>query len=99
MIELEIIDKNNFNYVLKSNNEEIYNFILEFHDIEKLPEIGDKLYFSEELLNKNYEGYSNFYVFGDLKNEYGRENILLSDIDVIKITINNKEVFLKRLYG
>lgn len=54
---------------------------------------------SEELLNPKYEGFSNIYTFGSLESKYGKENISITDIDVIKVAINKLEIYLKRLYG
>ena len=52
-----------------------------------------------ELLNPNYEGYSPNYTFGNLDNKYGRANLPLDDIDVIRVVQEDKEIYLKRLYG
>ena len=54
---------------------------------------------SEELLKKNYEGYNTNYTFGGLDSIYGKKDIELTDIDVIKLVIDKKEIYLKRLYG
>ena len=52
-----------------------------------------------ELLNPNYEGYSSNYTFGNLDNKYGRANLPLDDIDIIRVVQEDKEIYLKRLYG
>lgn len=54
---------------------------------------------SSELLNPRYEGFSTNYVFGTLEDTYGKKDIDLTDIDIIKVVINNLEIYLKRLYG
>lgn len=54
---------------------------------------------NKELLNSKYEGYSTIYTFGDLKSKYGKTNISLDDIDVIKVILDKTEIYLKRLYG
>ena len=99
MLRLEIINKENYIYCLQDENGNKYTFNLEFLDIEKIPDMGDYIWFSSELLNSEYEGYSTMYVFGSLENKYGKENISLDDIDVIKLELNSDEIFLKRLYG
>ena len=51
------------------------------------------------LLNKQYDGYSTSYTFGSLESKYGKENISMDDVDVIKVVISGMEIYLKRLYG
>ena len=99
MVELEIINKINFKYNLKDENEKKYELNLEFFDIEEIPKIGDKIYISAELLNPKYAGYSTSYTFGNLKSKYGKKDVKLTDIDVMKIVTNKMEIYLKRLYG
>ena len=62
-----------------------------------LIDIGNYIFFSKELLYPKYEGYSTSYVFGDLNNNYGKNNIELIDVDVIKVMTNDKYIYLKRL--
>ena len=99
MIKLEIVDKNNYEYTLKDERDNNYILNLDFFDIEEKPKNGDYIYINTELLNSKYEGFSTSYTFGSLENKYGRENILIDDIDVIKVVIDNMEIYLKRLYG
>lgn len=99
MEELKIIGINYYDYELINNIGQIYNLKLEFFDIEKKPQVGNIIYMNKELLNEKYEGYSIDYTFGDMKSEYGKSNISLNDIDVIKIIIDDFEIYLKRLYG
>lgn len=99
MKKLEIENKKNYEYILKDEYGNTYNFNFEFWDIENNPQIGDYIYMNEELLNPKYEGFSTFYTFGNLENKYGKDNILKDDIDVIKIVTDGLEIYLKRLYG
>jgi len=99
MIRLEIIKKENYLYSLKSEEGKEYNFILEFWDLEKELKAGDYININEELLNQKYEGYSSMYAFGSLESKYGKSNISMDDIDVIKVEAEELEVYLKRLYG
>ena len=48
---------------------------------------------NEELLKKNYEGYNTNYTFGGLDSIYGKKDIELTDIDVIKLVIDKKEIY------
>jgi hypothetical protein len=63
------------------------------------PKVEDVIYINKELLNPKYDGYSTSYTFGNLNSEYGKKDIAMDDIDVIKYVCNDKEIFLKRLYG
>ena len=98
MVKLKILDKNNYEYKLEDEKGKLYKINLEFLDVNN-PLIGNYIYINEELLNPRYDGYSTSYTFGSLENKYGKENIQMEDIDVIKVTLNNKEIYLKRLYG
>lgn len=99
MIKLELIDKKDYIHKFKDNNDKLYTLNLEFLDIEKEIEVGDYISFSAELLNPRYAGYSTNYTFGSLESKYGKDKIKLNDIDVIKIQTEDKEIYLKRLYG
>lgn len=99
MVKLEIKGKENSLYVLENNNHQNYNMLLKFWDIEESPNVGDIIYINELLLDTNYEGYSNFYTFGGLHNQYGKKDISLDDEDVIMLIMEKKKIYLKRLYG
>ena len=99
MIKLKIMNKSKYIYNLKDENDNNYEFNMDFLDMEEKPEIGDYLYMSDELLNPKYDGYSTSYTFGNLENIYGKENIKIDDVDVIKIKTYKSEIYLKRLYG
>lgn len=100
MLKLKIIDKNKYVYnLLDEKSERKYEMNLEFLNIENQPEIGNYIYMKKELLNPKYEGYSTSYTFGELESKYGKENIIIEDIDVIKLIEDEKEIYLKRLYG
>ena len=98
MIKLEIINKDDYIYNLKDEKDNKYDLNLEFLDIAESPKVGDYIYISAQLLNPRYAGYSTSYTFGGLDNKYGREHLSPKDIDVIKVEIDKKEIFLKRLY-
>lgn len=99
MIRLEVVDKKDYIYKFKDNKDNIYTLNLEILDLEKEIKVGDYVSFSAELLNPRYVGYSTNYTFGSLENKYGRDKIKLNDIDIIKIETEDKEIYLKRLYG
>ena len=99
MKKMEIVDKRNYVYTFEDEEGKPYNINLDFLDIEKKPEIGEYIFFNEELLNPRYDGYSTSYTFGSLDSKYGKNNISLDDVDVIKFVMEEKEIYLKRLYG
>lgn len=100
MQRLEIINiENKYLYYLKNERGNKYTLGIEFFDIEEKPKVGDCIYMSKELLDTKYDGYSNNYTFGSLESEYGKKNISIGDIDVIKLKIGHNEIYLKRLYG
>lgn len=99
MVKLKINRESEYMYILTNEQGKAYVFNLEFRDIEKQPQTGDYIFMNEMLLDKTYEGYSSMYTFGSLDSVYGRKNLPLEDIDVIKIVIEDVEIYLKRLYG
>lgn len=100
MEKLQIIRVNNYEYELIDEREKEYKINIEFLDIEEKPTEGDYIYMSEELLNPKYEEYSTNYTFGDLESKYGKSNLSITDVDVIRIIERGeKEIVLKRLYG
>jgi len=99
MIKLKITNKDNYIYNLKDEKENDYILNLEFFNINENIKDGDYIHISAELLNPRYAGYSTSYTFGNLNNKYGKDNFESIDIDVIKIEKNEKEIYLKRIYG
>ncbi len=99
MVKLEILNIDGYKYNLKDEDDKNYIINLEFLDVEEKPKIGEYIYMNKELLNSGYEGYSTSYIFGSLENKYGKENISIDDIDVIKLVLGKEEIYLKRLYG
>lgn len=99
MVRLKVESKNEGNYELKDNNGNVYNINFEFFGIEKEPEKNDYISISAELLNQNYKEYSTYLSFGDMENISGREVSKLNDTEILKIEIEDKEIYLKRLYG
>lgn len=99
MTKLKIVDKKKYEYNLEDENNNKYNLVLDFFDIKDKPKIGDYIYMRKDLLNPKYDGYSTSYVFGNLENKYGKENISIDDIDIIKVVMDDLEIYFKRLYG
>lgn len=99
MVKLKIVNTDNYVYDLKNSEDKTYQIDLGFWDIKKKPQVGDYIYMHSELLNPRYAGYSTSYTFGNLENQYGKKDVSFGDIDVITVVIDNKEIYLKRLYG
>lgn len=99
MVTLEIINNKDYLYYLRDEYGNMYTLNLEFLDITLQPKTGNILCINKELLNPKYEGYSTNYTFGALENKYGKTNISINDIDIIKILIGDQELILKRIYG
>ena len=86
-------------YKLIDNKGLEYELNIEFIGLSYELKESDMVEISMELLNPYSNYYSSFYTFGKLNDICGRDNIKLNDIDVIKLIIDNKEIYLKRLYG
>lgn len=93
MIKLKIVKIDNFKYYLSSENNKEYELKIEFHDIDK-PKVNDYIFMDEDLLSINY-----LLAFGSIDSSYGHTIKSSHDKDVIVIISDNKEIFLKRLYG
>ena len=99
MEKLRIEKIENNNYVLVNKSGEKFEFNLTFYDLEENLSKGDFLYFNKELLNPEYKEYSKTYFFGPLDEVSGREIKSKDDIDLIKIKLGDKTIYLKRFFG
>ena len=101
MVRLKIIEKNENQYKLINDDGEVCDLTIQFFDIsnEEIPQVNDYINISAELLNPRYISYTTSFVFGGLDNICGKSNLSLNDIDVIEIEKEDKEIYLKRLYG
>jgi len=100
MIKLQIVSINNYEYELRDNKNNTYKLSIEFYDLNQSPRINDHIFMSKELLDKNYVEYDNFYRFGKINSEYGRElNPNQDNIDVIGIKVGEEIIYLQRYYG
>lgn len=99
MVRLKVEGRQENDYMLKDGKGNGYNINFEFFDIEKKPEANDYINISAELLNPMYKEYTTYLSFGGMENICGRSGEKLSDVDIIKIEMEDKEIYLKRLYG
>ena len=99
MIKLVIKGIDNTIYKLIDNKGFEYQLNLEFIGLDRKLKINDIIEISMELLNTKSSSYNAFYTFGLLDDITGRDNVSMNDLDVIKLIINDEEIYLKRLYG
>ena len=99
MKKLIIKNIDNTIYKLVDDKGLEYELNLEFIGLDKELKINDIIEISMELLNSKSSSYSAFYTFGLLDDVTGRSDVSITDNDVIKIITDNKEIYMKRLYG
>ena len=90
MRKLQILKINNYDYLLKSEDNRKYNLNLQFYYLGNELKEKDCLYVSEKILDEN-----NFYSFGPINSA----DINIDEDDIIKIILDNKEIYLQRYYG
>lgn len=104
MKKFKIIEINDSEYSLKDVDNKSYKIYLQFFDLEKLPQVGEYIYFSENLLDSVANEGVRFFSFGEMSAIYGKD-IKNGDIDesfeelCVIIRENNKKIYLKRFYG
>lgn len=101
MVTLVVYKKGKFGQLglkeVKTGKE--YQFVFEFQSKYK-PQIGDKICMHENLLNPKSTSYSGFYSFGEIDSVYGRNlKTLEAEEKLGVITIDNKQLGFKRIYG
>lgn len=96
MIKLKIKEINNSFYILEDTNNNIYEMTIYFYDINDKVEINNYLYIHQKLLSKINH---NVVSFGILDSIYGRKIENVDDEDLVILSINNKNIYLKRYYG
>lgn len=96
MIKLKIKEINNSFYVLEDTNNNLYEMTIYFYDINDKVEINNYLYIHQKLLSKINH---NVVSFGIINSIYGRKIEDIDDEDLVILSINNKNIYLKRYYG
>ena len=96
MIRLKIKEINNNLYILEDINNNTYELIIYFYDINEQVKVNDYLYMQEKLLRKiNHSIIS----LGVLDSMYGNVIEDITDEDLVILITNNKKIYLKRYYG
>jgi len=93
LIELRVLNIDNYNYTLVDKSDNKYNINIEFYDIDKCLNIGDYIYMNNELLNEKVLS------FGSVKGDYGKELLDTNRDEIIIIRMENELIYLKRYYG
>lgn len=103
MIKLRIYKILENVYYFHDINDNSYNLTIEFYDLDEMPKVNEYIFMDKSLLNPNYKGYSPVYAFAKIESNYGKkislDNMENNIIDLIKIQKNDKNIYLKRLYG
>ena len=79
MIKLLINKIEKYEYELKDKDDKIYNFNIEFYDVEKEIKVGDNIILNEKILNEG----NSLLSFGKLDSKYGKEISSSEDKDLI----------------
>ena len=90
MIKVKILSINDYYYDLLDRNGNLYNKNIGFNNISVIPNVGDYMYLTEEILQED-----NIYTFGPLNSSSNE----LNSSDIIKIVTKDDQFFLRRLYG
>ncbi len=94
MKKLEITKINKYQYELKDDNR-VYHFNMEFFNVQEEIKVGDFIYMSEKLLREE----NTLLSFDQLDSTYGRKIKDADDNDLIILVVDNKKIYLKRVYG
>lgn len=86
--KLKIIAIQEYNYLLIDKDHKKYNLSIQFMDLEKMPQVNDDVYISEEALKE-----TDMFTFGKINTEKIEEE------ELIKIVGSNQECYLQRYYG
>lgn len=82
-------------YSLIDDKNVKYNLTLEFHDLENPIKEKNIIYINEETLKNP----NTLYSFGSLSSKYGKVVTPKDYEDLLILIVDNKEIYLKRLYG
>lgn len=94
MIELEVVDKNGYRYTLIDKDDKKYDLNIEVMDTEYDIMIGDIMYISTEVVNKE-----RMFTFGKIGSEYGASMNDINDKEIVVFMRDNIKYYFKRIYG
>lgn len=93
MIKVEIIEKRDYGYLVKDNNNKEYDIKIRFYHLKKQLKAGDVLYIPKRILLEDMMHY-----FGPLGSKYSI-NKNPSEEEFIKIITDQEEYYVQRYYG
>lgn len=93
MIKVEIIEKRNYGYLVKGNNNKEYDIKIRFYHLKKELQEGNFLYLPEKILLEDMMHY-----FGPLGSKYSI-NKNPTEEEFIKIVTDQEEFYVQRYYG
>lgn len=93
MIGFRIIDKKDFTYTLRSEDDKIESLIFEFYG-GITPEIDNILCFNEKLLDRRSESFCQPYAF-----LLTQQDEYIDDGEYLALRQNGQNYILKRVYG
>ena len=94
MIELEVVDKNGYRYTLIDKDDKKYDLNIEVMDTGYDIMIGDIMYISTEVVNKE-----RMLTFGKIGSEYGVSMNDINDKEIVVFMRDNIKYYFKRIYG
>ena len=89
MKKLKIVETNNYNYLLNTEEGEVFFINIDFIDVDKKPGVGDYIFLPDNILNNK-----NIYTYGKVIND-----INTKEEDMIKVIVDDQEIYLERYYG
>lgn len=95
MIKLVIDSINGYIYGFKDKNNKVYQYNIQFYDLDVIPEIGDAIFVNEGFLELENTMLS----YGAMDGEYGRDITRATDDDLLVLLVNGENIYLKRFYG
>ncbi len=90
MKKVQILEINNYDYLVRTEDNKKYNLNMEFYSLNIILKEKDYIYISQKILDEK-----NFYSFGPLN----PNNINVDEDDIIKIISDDKEIYFQRYYG
>ncbi len=95
MIKLIVDSVDRYHYVLRDKDNNKYKFDIEFHDLDKDPEVEDVFFVNDNFLRLR----NTFLSYGSIDERYGRKIKSSKDEDLLVLFHDGENIYLKRFYG
>ena len=100
MVKLQVVKINERKItLLRESTNEIFEFEMQFFDLKTPVQLGNVVCVHKELLDPNFEEYSQAYYFGDINAPYGRKFNGVDDLEAIIVQQGDETTVLKRFFG